>query len=60
MAKVTPELLLDAYRAGIFPMAEDRRATDIFWFDPPLRGILPIKALHVPKRLARRRSAKGP
>ena len=53
MSKVTPELLLDAYRAGIFPMAEDRRATDIAWFDPVFRGILPIRGLHVPKRLAR-------
>jgi leucyl/phenylalanyl-tRNA--protein transferase len=53
MTKVTPELLLEAYRAGIFPMAEDRRATDLHWFDPDFRGILPIEALHVPKRLAR-------
>lgn len=53
MAKVTPELLLEAYRAGIFPMAEDRRATDLAWFDPAFRGILPIPALHVPKRLTR-------
>lgn len=53
MAEVTPDLLLEAYRAGIFPMAEGRHATDIGWYDPPLRGILPIAGLHVPRRLAR-------
>ncbi|TAL38909.1 MAG: leucyl/phenylalanyl-tRNA--protein transferase [Alphaproteobacteria bacterium] len=58
MVKVTPDLLLDAYRAGIFPMAEDRRATEIGWYDPPLRGILPIAGLHVPRRLARTISRK--
>lgn len=53
MTKVTPELLLEAYRAGIFPMAEDRRAAELHWFDPARRGILPIAGLHVPRRLAR-------
>ncbi len=53
MPKVTPELLLDAYRVGIFPMAADRRAAEIEWYDPAFRGILPIAGLHVPKRLIR-------
>jgi leucyl/phenylalanyl-tRNA---protein transferase len=53
MVKVSPDLLLDAYRTGIFPMAEDRHAAELAWYDPPLRGILPIAGLHVPRRLAR-------
>ena len=45
--------LLGAYRAGIFPMAEDRTDESVFWVDPPMRGIFPLDAFHVPKRLAR-------
>jgi len=50
---LTPELILQAYRAGIFPMAPDRDSTEINWYDPNLRGILPIAGLHVPKKLQR-------
>ncbi|MEM9726483.1 MAG: leucyl/phenylalanyl-tRNA--protein transferase, partial [Pseudomonadota bacterium] len=31
--------------------AEER---EIYWFDPPLRGVLPFDAFHVPKSLAKR------
>ena len=51
--KVTPELVLRAYQAGFFPMAETRAADDLFWLDPELRGILPLDAFHVPRRLLR-------
>lgn len=49
---LTPELLLAAYAAGIFPMAESRQATTLGWYDPPLRGVLPLTRFHVPRRLA--------
>ncbi len=51
--KVTPELLLRAYQAGIFPMAETRESTSLFWLDPEQRGILPLDGFHVPRRLLR-------
>ena len=51
MAELTPEMILQAYRAGIFPMAAHRESADILWYDPPLRGVLPIAGLHVPKKL---------
>jgi len=50
---LTPELLIRAYSAGIFPMAESRTCTRIHWIDPRRRGILPLDAVHVPRRLAR-------
>ncbi len=53
-ATIIPErTLLAAYRSGQFPMAEARDDEDVFWVDPPLRGILPLDAFHVPRRLAR-------
>ncbi|MBI1214424.1 MAG: leucyl/phenylalanyl-tRNA--protein transferase [Alphaproteobacteria bacterium] len=51
--KLAPDIVLEAYRQGIFPMADARKAKDIHWFDPVLRGILPIETLHVPRRLRR-------
>lgn len=51
--KVTPELLLRAYQAGMFPMAETREARDLFWLDPEERGILPLDGFHIPRRLLR-------
>jgi leucyl/phenylalanyl-tRNA--protein transferase len=52
-AAITPDLLLRAYRAGLFPMAEARDSTRIFWLDPEWRGVLPLDRFHLGKRLAR-------
>jgi leucyl/phenylalanyl-tRNA--protein transferase len=50
---VTPQLVLQAYAAGIFPMAEGADDPDLFWVEPTRRGILPLDAFHVPERLRR-------
>jgi len=50
---VTPDLVLRAYRAGLFPMAERRDADRLYWLDPDRRGIQPLNAFHLPRRLAR-------
>jgi leucyl/phenylalanyl-tRNA---protein transferase len=51
---ITPELLLSAYAAGIFPMAETRDDPDVFWVDPRRRGIFPLDGFRVSRSLARR------
>jgi leucyl/phenylalanyl-tRNA--protein transferase len=48
---ITPELMLRAYAAGIFPMAESKTAEKVYWVDPRERGILPLDKFHVPKSL---------
>lgn len=48
---LTPQLLLRAYAAGVFPMAEGRDDTEVFWVDPKERGILPLEDFHVPRSL---------
>lgn len=53
MTVVTPAILLQAYRMGVFPMADARDAAGFSWYDPQTRGILPLEAFHVPRRLAR-------
>jgi leucyl/phenylalanyl-tRNA--protein transferase len=51
---IIPErTLLNAYRDGIFPMAETRADDEVFWVDPQRRAIMPLDTFHVPKRLAR-------
>jgi len=50
---ITPEILLTAYRLGVFPMAEARDDPTIHWINPKRRGIIPIDRFHLPRRLAR-------
>ncbi len=52
--KLTPDVLLSGYAAGIFPMAERRDDPDLFWVDPLRRGIIPLDRFHVSRSLARR------
>jgi leucyl/phenylalanyl-tRNA--protein transferase len=51
--RLTPEILLEAYAAGIFPMAESADDPELFWVDPLRRGILPLDGFHIPRRLGR-------
>ena len=51
MNAVTPELVLQAYSVGLFPMAETRDDDSLYWIDPKERGILPLDDVHVPKSL---------
>ena len=53
MLEITPELLLQAYRIGVFPMGERRDDPKLYWLDPRLRAVLPLDGFHLPKRLAR-------
>ena len=50
---ITPALLLRAYACGIFPMADSAHDPTLYWVEPQLRGVLPLDAFHVPRRLAR-------
>ena len=50
---ITPEILLRAYAAGIFPMAEGRDDPEIHWVDPRRRGILPLDGFHISRSLRR-------
>ena len=50
---ITPDLLLRAYEAGIFPMAENADDPGLYWIEPKERGIIPLNAFHLPKSLAK-------
>lgn len=53
--QLTPDWLLAAYRRGIFPWPVIYGKREILaWFSPDPRAILPLEAVHVSRRLARR------
>jgi leucyl/phenylalanyl-tRNA---protein transferase len=48
---IDPELLLQGYRMGVFPMAMEDGMIE--WFSPDPRAILPLEDFHVPHALRR-------
>ncbi|MGB4107643.1 MAG: leucyl/phenylalanyl-tRNA--protein transferase [Alphaproteobacteria bacterium] len=48
---LTPELLMEAYRQGLFPMAYNSGSPYIHWICPEMRGQLSIENIHIPRRL---------
>ncbi len=53
MRRLETSLLLRAYSAGLFPMADTREAEDVFWVEPRRRGILPLADFHLSRSLAK-------
>lgn len=52
--EITPTLILRAYAAGVFPMADSAGAEEVFWVDPKRRGVLPLDRFHISRSLAKR------
>ena len=50
---LTPAQLLKGYARGVFPMAESAYDPRLYWYDPPLRGILPVGGVHASRSLLR-------
>ncbi|MCL1510902.1 MULTISPECIES: leucyl/phenylalanyl-tRNA--protein transferase [Acetobacteraceae] len=53
MEPITSDLLLRAYGEGLFPMAPDEQSDELEWFCPQERGIIPLEAPALPRRLMR-------
>ena len=51
--QLTADILLRAYSIGVFPMAESRDSTELFWVEPHERGVFPLDGLSVSKSLAK-------
>lgn len=49
---LTPEILLQAYASGVFPMAEHRGDDQVFWVDPQRRGVFLLDRFHISRSLA--------
>lgn len=46
-------MLLKGYAGGVFPMAHAADDPQLYWFDPPRRGILPVGRVHASRSLIR-------
>lgn len=53
MSRLDPRLLLHGYASGIFPMADSRESTDLFWVEPRNRAIIPLDRFHMSRSLRR-------
>ena len=53
MTELEPRLLLHGYAMGIFPMAESRSSSEIFWVEPRERAIIPLDSFHASRSLVR-------
>ena len=53
MSSLDPRLLLQGYASGIFPMADSRTATELFWVEPRNRAIIPLDGFHMSRSLRR-------
>jgi leucyl/phenylalanyl-tRNA---protein transferase len=51
MTLITPQVLLKAYSAGIFPMAESADDPALYWIEPDERGVIPLRGFHVSQSL---------
>lgn len=50
---IPPDMLLLAYRSGIFPMADSREDSEVYWVEPRMRAILPLDGFHLSRSLAK-------
>jgi leucyl/phenylalanyl-tRNA--protein transferase len=50
--KLTAQLVVQAYRAGFFPMA-DAALGEIHWYSPDPRAIIPLDQFNIPRSLQR-------
>lgn len=51
MSSITPQILLRAYAAGIFPMAESADDNALYWVEPEERGVIPLDSLNISRSL---------
>src|SRR5262245_32923298 len=54
MIEITPQVLLKAYAAGIFPMAESAEDNALYWIEPEQRGTIPLDGLIISRSLRKR------
>ncbi len=50
--EIDPEILLNAYAAGVFPMAESREG-EILWYEALRRGVIELDKLRISRSLSK-------
>lgn len=52
-SSLTPEILLNGYANGVFPMADSADDDDVYWVQPKMRGVIPLDGFHTSRSLKR-------
>jgi leucyl/phenylalanyl-tRNA--protein transferase len=50
---LTPEILLNGYASGVFPMADSADDDQVYWVQPKIRGVMPLDGFHTSRSLKR-------
>lgn len=50
---IPPELLLEGYSRGLFPMSEERNDPGVEWFSARRRGVIPLDSFRVSRNVMR-------
>ncbi len=53
MSPISATLLLNAYRSGLFPMADSRGQDEVYWVEPRERAIIPLDGFRCSRSLAK-------
>lgn len=53
MKIIPPEILLEAYSQGIFPMADSGEGEEVDWYSARKRGVIPLDEFHMTKNVMR-------
>tara|TARA_B100001287_G_scaffold260174_1_gene248006 strand:- start:218 stop:841 length:624 start_codon:yes stop_codon:yes gene_type:complete len=48
---LSPEIIIEAYSKGIFPMADSHNDPFVYWVDPKIRGIINLREFKISKSL---------
>ena len=48
---LSPEIIIEAYSKGIFPMSDSHNDPFVYWVDPKIRGIINLKEFKISKSL---------
>ena len=51
MERLDPHFVLNAYAVGVFPMADARDASEVYWVEPRRRAVLPLDGFHLSRSL---------
>ena len=49
--KIPFEAVLQAYKDGLFPMAETADSKEIYWVEPKKRGVFLFDKIKIPKKI---------
>src|SRR5690606_29749454 len=51
---LTPSQVIQGYTMGVFPMAHPEEMNAIYWYEPKMRGIMPLDGFRMSKSLKKR------